>query len=96
MATNITIRKFDFNTVLSLAVQFFNCKHYDKTGYAVNRQSAKHMLDRLCVNYIRHNLTNYESLMGSRTTKVQVLLEIAKTYPMLKEECYRQVNTIKF
>ena len=58
-------------------------------------------IDRIKVNYIRHNLTDYDFLVeqasileGSQEAimliKKRVYSEIAKAYPALKKECENQ------
>jgi hypothetical protein len=55
------------------------------------------------VNYIRHNLTNYEDLLEELEGKVgkinayiklknKILKKIAEVYPDLKDECYNQMR----
>jgi hypothetical protein len=56
-------------------------------------------LDRACVNYIRHELTDYDSRIKDLTSREELILftrcgyysAIAKAYPWLREECNRQL-----
>lgn len=89
---NVQLSKIDYNLIKSLSIRYFNSRHYGKPGYRINERSSKHILDRLCVNYIRHNLTNYNEIMGGNKPRHEVLMAIAKEYPMLKDECQRQIN----
>lgn len=86
----VQLNKIEYNLIKSLSIRYFNSRHYGK--YAINEKSSKHIIDRLCVNYIRHNLTNYNEIMGGNKPRHETLLAIAKEYPMLKDECQRQLN----
>lgn len=66
----------------------------------------KNVLNRWCVNFIRHNLTSYDAYIDSLYNKVgkieayvllknKILTEIAKKYPDLKEECNLQFESIE-
>lgn len=59
------------------------------------------VLNRWKVNFVRHNLTNYEDVLNSlygvvgkqeayKILKYAVLDKIGESYPYLKEECQRQ------
>jgi len=62
--------------------------------------------DRWMVNYIRHNLTQYDKIIervlvdrvgreaGHALLKSKVLNQIAKVYPELKYECQRQLDLV--
>lgn len=65
----------------------------------------KATLDRWIVNYIRHNLIDYDDDLMMIKGKVvigeayvdykkYVLKEIAKIYPKYKDECLRQINVL--
>lgn len=67
----------------------------------VARHAGKGTLDRWCVNYIRHELTNYDADLYEGKGQVgigeeyaryrnAVLDAIADAYPMLADECRRQ------
>ncbi len=82
--------KEERNIYKDYSTVFYNCKDFD-------------FLNRIQVNYIRHELTDYEeklrNLFGKvgkskayKLLKCKILDEISKQYPMLKEECYRQKN----
>ena len=83
------------------------CRHYDELrqmrgnddSYA--DESDPNFLNRLCVNFIRHELTGYhqhlakiQSKVGTAdayvTIKHRILVAIAEQYPWLAEECQRQ------
>ena len=64
--------------------------------------SDKLFLDRICVNYLRHILSDYDSAIdqggkvGGREVyqpvRRKVFTEIAKVYPELSDECRRQME----
>ena len=61
------------------------------------------LLQRIIVNYIRHNLIEYDSSLYELCNKMEkkekytrikteVLKKIAEAYPNYKDECYRQIR----
>ncbi len=79
------------------------CKSYNaRNGGGAYPHSDKSFLDRICVNYLRHEMTDYEAHLyaiagkvgvaeGYREIKNRVLYAIADTYPELSDECFRQM-----
>lgn len=68
-------------------------------GSSVNKKT----LDRWCVNYIRHQLTVYDEVLEQLERKTgkqeayelaftTILNKIGEVYPMLQEECERQIQ----
>lgn len=66
-------------------------------------ESAPEFLDRICVNYLRHELTEYENHLesvfgkaGAEDARVEIKLRIldaiSEVYPELSAECSRQVS----
>ena len=64
--------------------------------------SDSQFIDRICVNFIRHTLTNYDYSLEQAAGKVGVVVavnkirgkvysEIANTYPIYANECKRQL-----
>jgi hypothetical protein len=80
------------------------CENYNanRRGDSVASEHSDPMfLERICVNYLRHCLTQYESHLGEIAGKVgthdayldiktNVLEAIAAEYPWLSDECRRQ------
>jgi len=73
---------------------------YENTNYATINMD-KEFLDRITVNYIRHNLTEYDDhiddLFGKTgkdqaysLLKDKILIEIEKVYPEFEKECKKQ------
>ena len=71
--------------------------------FQIEKDSDKEFLNRITVNYIRHNLTTYEKIIDTMYSKVgkqkaynmlnkKVFEEIANVYPDYKEECDRQLK----
>lgn len=109
----ISVKKIDGNDLiartLSEKADWFNYQNmlrnnwYDTPDpYNADKQTQ----ERWQVNYIRHNLTQYDESLYEMSGKVgchseyirykeAVLRKIGETYPKLKEECYRQINKLK-
>ena len=73
----------------------------DFEGFVSKKNSSKEFLDRITVNFIRHELTSYDEDLDKIHGKVgvrkaygiereKIFEEIAKVYPEFKEECNRQ------
>jgi hypothetical protein len=82
------------------AIEHFN-RIRAQTDAPASEASGRRFLDRLRVNYLRHQLTHYHQLLRKTYGKVgapgayleikaMVLTAIAATYPDLAEECARQ------
>jgi hypothetical protein len=75
-------------------------EYFDKRE--ASPDSDKSFLDRICVNYIRHALTDYDYAISERgkvggrlvyqPVRRKVFEEIAKMYPEFAEECQRQME----
>ena len=83
------------------------CKHYNKhwelrnpDKYATSSNTPE-FLNRICVNYLRHGVSEYDERLGMMYGRVggkemyhpirqKVLRAIADAYPYLAAECYRQ------
>lgn len=73
----------------------------DTCGKTATPKSDQKFLERICVNYLRHDLTRYEDHLDEMYGKVgfydgyeeirrKIFLKIAEVYPWLLEECKRQ------
>jgi len=96
----ITLPKISKEKLVKNACKNYNDWNYDKEEKAT-KDSDRLFLDRICVNYLRHQLTEYEeeldnifgkvgTYMGYEMIRDKVFSKIAKNYPWLKEECERQ------
>lgn len=86
-----------------------NKRMYDSKDYFFGDENVKvldaNLMNKFKVNFIRHNLTNYEALKseikGKRCAeiirkylKIAVLEKIGETYPDLMYECQRQITSL--
>ena len=96
----ITVPKMDHNKLIRLACESYNERNWERDCYASDNSDPA-FLDRMCVNYLRHNMTHYENLLDVTAGKVgagdayceikgKVLDAIATAYPYLASECIRQ------
>jgi len=102
----IEVKKMEIEKIKNLAIEEYNF-HQGEIDHFENMLIGKKDLDsaflsRITVNYIRHNLTNYEDLLEELEGKVgkyeayiklknKILEKIAEVYPDLKDECYKQM-----
>jgi hypothetical protein len=70
-------------------------------SYPASSTSEESFLNRICVNHLRHCLTNYEELLNDISGKVgfsvgysdirdKIFKKIIELYPWLEDECRRQ------
>lgn len=89
--------------VLQAAMAAYNS--YGDAKRFADKNSSQLFLERIQVNYIRHNLTEYNMLVdalegeiGSGKAylflKTRTLDEISKVYPRLAHECDRQIKQL--
>ena len=103
---DIVVPKIEKNKLISLACNSFNDWQFNKNnsdGILATPKSDELFLQRICVNFIRHEMTDYEFHLGEVFGKVgtanayfaireKIFTAIAKEYPWLKSECERQSN----
>lgn len=105
----IRVRRLPENEVLDSAIDHYNFnrrgRHWnDDYGYSTpaTENSDKSFLDRITVNYIRHELTSYDGRLRAQRGRIggdaavpiirrRVFEEIACAYPHLEDECDRQM-----
>ena len=101
---NIRVKKMDFQKVTRRALGatrnwYLITGQWDNTQFNPDEKTV----ERWTVNYIRHNLTEYDSFLFSVKGKTgipfayplyrkAVLEKIADVYPQLSEECARQAT----
>lgn len=104
----IEIRIADDPNIQNHAIASYNDFHEEMGHYdyePARKTSDFHFLERITVNYARHNLTRYDSLIDQlyrkvgkqeayRLLKRRTLEAIARRYPSLDEECRRQADPI--
>jgi len=105
MIENFKIKVIKVKDVISEAIESYNSfQSYKGSLNFACKSSDKHFLDRITVNYIRHELTQYDeklyALIGKvgkaqayRLLREKIFLKIMKKYPQYAEECFRQLNT---
>lgn len=95
------------NRKLTKEAIMLNKQMYDSNDYFFGTEKVldQNLMDRYKVNYIRHNLTNYERLRKElkgkrgarvlrRELKIAVLSKIAEAYPELKREVRLQIGAL--
>jgi hypothetical protein len=105
----IEVPQMGSDKLIQLACDNYNRHKLDlfcERGYEftpATKDSAPQFLERISVNYLRHELTNYETLLARTYGKVgvreayyeiakKVYSAIASAYPHLLEECDRQLR----
>lgn len=106
----IRVKRLPETEVLEDAIEHFNCRqrrrdwnddnYYEFTP--ADKDSGSRFLERITVNYIRHNLTSYDSKLLAQRGRIggdaavpiirrRVFEEIACAYPQFADECDRQM-----
>lgn len=105
--SNVTVNWLDMDAVKYAAVNGYNHLHGKKPDFRhATVDSDPRFLNRIIVNYLRHDQTNYDASLKLIARKVgqqqayallknKVLAAIAKTYPDLREECISQRVSIQ-
>ncbi len=102
----IPIEKADDEILLRLSIDNYNVLQLGKNSglsESASVSSEPEFLERIQVNYIRHELTPYESLLAAqfrqigrdeaeRIIREKVLVKIGEVYPHLKDEADRQLH----
>lgn len=105
----IRVRRLPEDEVLEDAIEHFN-RRRRRRGWdddyweftPADKDSDPRFLERITVNYIRHNLTSYDSKLFAQRGRIggdeavpiirrRVFEEIACAYPHLADECDRQM-----
>ena len=109
-AMRITVVKLPIDRVQDEAIDHFNDREMEmwlsgrRSGddRSADKDSNPAFLERIMVNYIRHELTEYDRTLETTIGKVgrysvipeitnRVFTQIAETYPELADECRRQL-----
>jgi hypothetical protein len=98
----IGVPKFKMKKLIEKACDHYNAlQSFYNSDLFASEHSPLIFLQRICVNYLRHELTQYDEVLDKMKGKVgcndvywdvrdKVLDKIAEQYPMLAEECRRQ------
>lgn len=108
----IRIRRVPVEQLLEDAMDHFNRRRHwrdwDDDNYfefkPADQNSAREFLERIQVNYIRHELTSYDSKLLAQRGRIggddavqiirrRVFFEISYAYPHLENECFRQMRS---
>jgi hypothetical protein len=100
----IEVPNLEWDDLLRRACANYNAlPRSDRNGSHATPNSDGEFLDRICVNYLRHVKTYYDSHLeavfrkaGANDARLQIKLKvldaIAKQYPELELECWRQAD----
>jgi hypothetical protein len=98
----IEVKEVPLDIVRKEAIKSYNGWNYENEKYASLKDDPQ-FLDRITVNYLRHELSNYDERLkdlfkkvgkqeGYRITKKKILTSIAECYPELADEAERQMK----
>lgn len=99
--TDFCVPKLERQTLVNEACYHYN---YRSSGeYIASPSSDLEFLDRICVNYLRHECTAYDGILSATSgavgcyeakleARLTVLQQIANAYPDLALECDRQMD----
>lgn len=101
----IKVPKMSRSKLVECACDSYNSFRENRVDYdsCASPNSDKNFLDRLCVNYLRHNLSSYETELGNIFGRVgkaigykminkKIYWAISRAYPELAKECRDQQN----
>ncbi len=97
----VVVTKLPPAEIRNRAIEAFNTR--SRSGDLVYQDATGEFLERITVNFIRHNLTRYDDTLNEvagrvgvvnavREIRVRVFEAIATAYPDLKSECERQLH----
>lgn len=105
--SNVSVNKMEMDAIKFAAVNGYNHLHAGKPDFRfATVDSDAQFLDRIVVNYLRHQQTNYDASLKVISHQVgreqayallknKVLAAIAYMYPSLHDECVRQRVSIQ-
>jgi len=99
----VTVKSLPIFKIQHFAIDAYNDFHDEYDNGFASSKSDKTFLKRITVNYIRHQLTQYDFTLeevAGRTgidkavdaIRKKVFTEISNTYPQYREECERQIR----
>lgn len=105
-----SVPRLEMGELIERACESYNSHKLDlliERGYdytPATPESDEAFLDRITVNYLRHNLTSYERKLARQYCKVgvrqsyvmisrRIFTAISSVYPELADECERQLRT---
>ena len=105
--SHVTVNRMELDAVKFAAVNDYNHLHVGEERFRfATVNSEPEFLNRVIVNYLRHQQTNYDTTLKVIARKVgkeqayallknKVLTAIARTYHSLQDECVRQRVSIQ-
>lgn len=101
-AMTINVDKYSIDTIIKKAIHSYNDWNRESENYA-SKSSDEIFLERITVNYIRHNMTQYDknlehvagktgSFIAVKLIREKIYSAISSEYPSLAEECNRQLE----
>jgi hypothetical protein len=98
----IRVKRLDYRTLLRLSIKHYNSWNFMR-NYIVQDEIDEKTKNRLMVNYLRHQMTSYDSILSELYSKVgktdayellnrRVYDVIGNKYPALKDECMNQME----
>ncbi len=100
---HIKVKKLSDSYLIKCACDSYNDWHWEKGNdfEQASKDSDPLFLERICVNYLRHEMSHYEQYLDQIFGKVgkfeaynlirsRIFAEIARLYPWLAGECQRQ------
>lgn len=100
----VKIKKISFSELLFKAWESYNHHTLSKNTHkqlSFNEFQQNPMKWRVCVNFVKHILSNYDQLIKNKShteyinIKTLVLIEIAKNYPILFNETKKQYEELR-
>jgi hypothetical protein len=99
-AMPVTVQRYKLAQVRRMAIESYNERNFYTCA---TKNDDPLFLDRITVNFIRHELTEYDTALWEVAGKTGVVLAvaeirrrvysvIAQAYPELKDECERQIK----
>jgi len=98
---SVVVERIEKNKLIKLAIDAYNERNWN-SDMPANVRSDANFLNRICVNFIRHELTNYDYSLEETAGKVGVSVAVGKirakvystienAYPMFSQECKHQL-----
>jgi hypothetical protein len=102
-AHSINVTVLPMEQLRARAIAHYNGRQAERAGLRANESDSQEFLQRIEVNYVRHQLTNYDSALNALFRKIakraaatvirqRIFDAIATNYPQLADECRRQAQ----
>jgi hypothetical protein len=102
-ALQVSVPVIAWDRLVERSIKHYNHFHFESEKFASLGTSSPEFLERLTVNYLRHECSRYDELLeqafgqvgtgdARRIIRQKVYGVIAATYPHLADECERQTQ----